>query len=140
MPPQAPDDFVELLEAVAIRFYTGLYVLVDEAADDLLGEPDLRAHLIAGISPDFKPTSVRAIGLVRPSPMGSRALPAEWRQILECARRKPWKVDLFVHMRDVSRVQRLAKDMNPRAHAVPLPQLNARSLFARAVLRAASAR
>jgi len=121
MSPRGSEDFVRLLEAVAVRFYPGLYVLVDETAEDLLGKPDLRADVIAASSPGMKQTSVKAMALVQPKPMSSPALPDEWRHFLECTRKKSWQVDLFVHRRDARRVQGLVKSINPRAQAVPLP-------------------
>lgn len=118
---KAPRDSVELLEAVASRFYPGLYVLLDQPLDGFLWRSGLRADILAGESPDFRPDSIRAIGLVRPFPIDRGRLPGDWRRILECGNGGPWRIDLFVHKRDARRVQRLVEDAASNARVLALP-------------------
>jgi len=122
MQPRVGEGFVELLESIASRFYPGLFAVIDESVEELLGKSGLRAHLVVGHSPAMEPKDVAAVVMVSPAPLGPRALPQQWREILDSCRKKSIRVDLFVHKGDGARVQKLAREINPRTLVVSLPQ------------------
>ena len=115
------EGFVELLEALASRYYPGLFAVIDDTAEELLGRPGLRAHITVGHSPSMHADGIVAMAMVSPTPLPSHSLPQDWQDILEASRNKPLRVDLFVLKGDAARAQRLARDLNPRALVIPLP-------------------
>lgn len=121
MRPTVGDEFMAYLEALAGCFYPGLYAIVDEPVEELLGKPGLRAHLVLGHSPSMKPDDITAIAMVSQVPLASNSLPQEWKDILESSRRKSLRVDLFVNRRDAARVQKLVREVNARASVIALP-------------------
>ena len=115
------EGFVELLEALASRYYPGLFAVIDDTMEELLGRPGLRVHIMVGHSPSMHADGIVAIAMVSPTPLPSRSLPQDWQDILEASKNKPLRVDLFVLKGDAVRAQTLARDLNPRALVIPLP-------------------
>ena len=128
------EDSLELLEALALLYYPGLYVLINEPLDEVLGITGLRADLIAATSPSFDRASICALGIVS---MGAqvRGVPADWRKILEASRDAPWHVDFFVPNRDVAGIRALVGSPNANVRVRPLPQPSPRPILMRSATR-----
>lgn len=122
MRPTIGDEFTEYLETLAARYYPGLYAVVNEPVEDLLGKPGLRAHLVLGHSPSMNLDDVAVIAMVSTVPFTSQSLPEDWKEVLQSSKNRSLRVDLFVNRRDASRVERAVRELNARASVISLPQ------------------
>lgn len=121
MPERVTDEAFEYLEGLAARFYPGQFVLVDEAVDELLGQPGIRASLVTSDSPSLRPEAVRTVAMVAFRPLSGRGLPESWKQVLLSSKGRPWRVDLYVPRNDVSGVRGAVRQLGCSASVIPLP-------------------
>ena len=133
MPERVSDEAFENLEALAARFYPGQFVFIDEAVDDLMGKPGLRASLVTSDSPGLRPEVVRTVAMVAFRSLAGRGLPESWKQVLLSSKGRPWRVDLYVPRNDVPGVRGAVRQLGCSSSVTPLPQDTRRSLVARSV-------
>lgn len=128
------DESLEMLEAIALWYYPGLYVLINEPLDEVLGIPGARAQLLAATSPSFDAATIYAVGIVS-TRAPTHSLPEDWRKIIEASKGALWRVDFFVPTRHVAGVRAMAARLNPEVRVRPLPQPNPRPMLVRSAAR-----
>lgn len=116
------EAFVNLLEDIAGKYYPGLYALVDDPVDDLVGIPGLKAHLVIGESPGMRREDIRALAMVSPSATPLPSLPTKWKDLLRNTVGKDLRVDIYVRKQDVRAIQWEARSLNPEARVFPVPK------------------
>ncbi|MEX0974847.1 MAG: hypothetical protein WD024_05820 [Bacillota bacterium] len=133
MSERVTEDTMERLEVLAACYYPGQFVLIDERVDDLMGKPGLRASLVASASPGLTPEVVRTVAMVSFGSLGMRPLPESWRQVLECSKNRPWRVNLYVQRSDVAKIRSVVREMRSDAEVIALPHDARKALLLRSV-------
>lgn len=116
------EAFMNLLEGIAEKYYPGLYALVDDPIDDLVGMPGMKAHLVIGESPKMRREDIRALAMVSPWTVPVPSLPSLWKELLLKAAGKDLRIDIYVRKQDIHSIQREVRNLNPQARVLPVPR------------------